>query len=176
MSKSFSSLFVAILLSFTAVSASAITYIPLDVNNPGFTYSPTPAAEILFVDENITPQNPVNIQAATETGFGLPAGSLNFVGETAVADTSSSSFISDVAFNYLAIHFGGSELFFRWTDAINSFSISDFKDVTEGADGTGGGISNFRAYSDLTPIPLPAAGWLFGSALIGLMGLRRKLH
>lgn len=25
-------------------------------------------------------------------------------------------------------------------------------------------------------VPLPAAGWLFGSALIGLMGLRRKMH
>lgn len=101
--------------------------------------------------------------------------------EAAVPDTkpepTSGSFSSNVAFNYLAIHFGGSELFFYWDNAINSFSISDFKDVTECEDGRGGGISNFRAYRDgLSEVPLPAAGWLFGSALIGLMGLRRKMH
>ena len=162
-------------LLLTALSASALTYQPLDPLAPGFTYSPL-ADGIKFYDGNITPQNVINIQDATEEAFGLTSGSLSFVAEAAVQDTSPSSFASNIAFNYLAIHFGGSELFFYWDNAINSFSIADYKGITGGEDGKGGGISNYRAYSDgLSAVPVPAAGWLFGTALLGLMGLRRKM-
>ncbi|MES2662014.1 MAG: VPLPA-CTERM sorting domain-containing protein [Pseudomonadota bacterium] len=165
----------AVPLLFTVLSASA-AYQTLDVNNPGFTYSPT-ADAIKFFDGNLTPQNPNSIQGYTEEAFGLVEDSLTFVKAADVADVSPSTFTSDTAFNYLTIHFGGSELFFYWDNAINSFSIADFKGVTSGADGNGGGISNYRAYSDgLSEVPLPAAGWLFGSALVGLMGLRRRAH
>ena len=162
-------------LLFTALSASALTYQPLDPLAPGFTYSPL-ADGIKFYDGNITPQNPTNLQAATEEAFGLGSGSLTFVKEMDVPDTSPSFFTSDTGFNYLAIHFGGSELFFYWDVAINSFSIANYKGLTAGEDGNGGGISNYRAYSDgLSEVPVPAAGWLFGTALLGLMGLRRKM-
>ena len=167
--------FIAAPLLFTAISASALTYQTLNPSAPGFNYSPL-ADGIKFYDGNITPQNPTIIKAATEEAFGLSLGSLDFVKETAVPDTASSSFTSSVGFNYLAVHFGGSELFFYWDNAINSFSISNYKNITKGADGTGGGISNYRAYKDrLSEVPTPAAGWLFGSALLGLMGLRRKM-
>ncbi|MES2500995.1 MAG: VPLPA-CTERM sorting domain-containing protein [Pseudomonadota bacterium] len=162
-------------LLFVALSASALTYQTLDPSAPGFVYSPI-ADGIKFYDGNITPQNVINIQAATEEAFGLTSGSLSFVAEAAVQDTSPSTFTSNTAFNYLAIHFGGSELFFYWDNAINSFSIADYKDITGGEDGTGGGISNYRAYTDgLSEVPVPAAAWLFGSALLGLMGLRRRM-
>lgn len=167
--------FIVAPLLFTALSASALTYQPLDPLDPGFVYSPI-ADGIKFYDGNITPQNVTNIQTATEEAFGLTLGSLSFVAEEAVQDTSPSSFTSDIAFNYLAIHFGGSELFFYWDTAINSFSIADYKGITVGDDDSGGGISNYRAYSDgLSEVPVPAAAWLFGSALLGLMGLRRKM-
>ncbi len=176
MIKNFLMPLIAAPLLFTALSASALTFQTLDPANPGFTYDPL-ADQIKFYDGNITPQNPVNLQAATEEAFGLVSGSLTFVGEADVPDTSPSEFNSNTAFNYLTIHFGGSELFFYWDNAINSFSIADYKDITGGADGTGGGISNYRAYSDgLTEVPIPAAGWLFGTALLAFMGLsRRKL-
>ena len=167
--------FIAAPLLFTAISASALTYQTLNPSAPGFNYSPL-ADGIKFYDGNITPQNPINIKAVTEDAFGLTPGSLTFVSAANVPDTSVSSFTSSVGFNYLAVHFGGSELFFYWDNAINSFSISNYKNITKGADGNGGGISNYRAYSDgLSEVPLPAAGWLFGSALLGLMGFRRKM-
>lgn len=37
--------------------------------------------------------------------------------------------------------------------------------------GTGGGLSHVNLYSD---VPLPAAVWLFGSALLGFAGVARK--
>ena len=45
--------------------------------------------------------------------------------------------------------------------------------------GSAAGLSNFRAYSTTTPpppvaTPIPAAIWLFGSGLAGLLGMRRK--
>ncbi|HEB28542.1 MAG TPA: VPLPA-CTERM sorting domain-containing protein [Porticoccus sp.] len=30
------------------------------------------------------------------------------------------------------------------------------------------------SYINTSPVPIPAAAWLFGSALIGLVGIRRK--
>jgi hypothetical protein len=41
--------------------------------------------------------------------------------------------------------------------------------------GTKGGSESF-VNSPPNAVPLPAAGWLFGTALVGLMGLRRKMH
>ena len=45
--------------------------------------------------------------------------------------------------------------------------------------GTGGGYSHANLYSTETPfvpdpIPVPAAAWLFGSALLGLAGIKRR--
>ena len=167
--------FIAVPLLFTALSASALTYQTLNPSAPGFDYTPL-ADGIKFYDGNITPQNPVNIKAVTEEAFGLTSGSLIFISETAVQDTPASSFTSSVGFNYLAIHFGGSELFFHWNNAINSFSFANYKNITKGEDGHGGGISNFRAYSNgLSAVPTPSAAWLFGTALLGLMVKRRKM-
>ncbi|NMC75423.1 MAG: VPLPA-CTERM sorting domain-containing protein [Geobacteraceae bacterium] len=35
-------------------------------------------------------------------------------------------------------------------------------------------FGNFGANVDVVPAPLPAAGWLLGSGLLGLMGIRRN--
>lgn len=72
-------------------------------------------------------------------------------------------------FTYLAIHFGRHELFFKFMSAIDEFEIT--------TSGAAAGLSNFRTYGvpAPNPVPVPAAVWLFGSALAG-MGLfkRRK--
>ena len=38
----------------------------------------------------------------------------------------------------------------------------------------GGSISNFAIYGTASPIPVPAAFWLFGTALIGFIGFSRR--
>lgn len=166
-------------LLLVCVFANAATWSVLTPSSPGFTYSVFPADKIWYFDDNITPQNVVNIKAVTEAQFGLASGALTFASAcdkpTSVctnasggASGSTNTFASTVAFNYLAIHFGKSELLFYWDNPISNFSFTD-------TEGTFKGLSNYRAYSDgLSEVPLPAAGWLFGSALIGLMGLRRR--
>ena len=43
-------------------------------------------------------------------------------------------------------------------------------------DGTGvqGSISNLAIWGKVSPIPVPAAFWLFGTALIGFVGMSRR--
>ena len=47
-------------------------------------------------------------------------------------------------------------------------------------DGTGGGgnattlLTAFSVTAELAPVPIPAAAWLFGSGLLGLVGMARR--
>lgn len=79
--------------------------------------------------------------------------------------TSSTFALSGVpTFDYLALHFGGGELFFHWAQPITAMTLTAF-------DGFPGGLSNYRSYLST---PLPGALALFLSAM-GFFGLRRKL-
>ncbi|MDH3378029.1 MAG: VPLPA-CTERM sorting domain-containing protein [Gammaproteobacteria bacterium] len=60
-----------------------------------------------------------------------------------------------------------------------SFDLSLYDDTDEiyfvaGMDGTGDGKEQFFLTNDLAPIPLPAAVWLMGSALLLLTGIGRR--
>lgn len=179
----YKSLFVCLVASpllLLSSNATASTWTVLDPSSPGFTYSIFPADDIRYFDGNITPQSPANIKTVTETQFGLSPGALTFASAcdsptsgctnaTGGASGATNTFSSTVVFNYLAVHFGKAELLFYWDDPINNFSFTDDEDIFKG-------LSNYRAYSDgLSKVPLPAAGWLFGSALVGLIGFRRKV-
>ena len=166
-----------------SVGANASTWTPLNPSSPGFSYSPTPADAILYFDGNITPQSPANIKTVTETQFGLTPNSLTYLSgcdsptsscTNATGGTSTglftNTFSSDVAFNYLAVHFGLAELLFHWDNSVTTFQFGDILD--DGVDFRG--ISNYRAYGDPSAVPLPGAIWLFGSAVLGFAGFGRR--
>lgn len=146
---------------------------------PGFTYTVFPANDIRYYNGNITNQSPANIETVVETQFGLGTSALTLVsqcdeptsvctGATGGASGGTNTFSSNAAFNYLAVHFGQAELLFYWDNAITNFSFTDPNNMFRG-------LSNYRAYSDgVSEVPLPAAGWLFGSALLGFVGLSRR--
>ena len=46
--------------------------------------------------------------------------------------------------------------------------------VFDGLDGSGAEISGNTLAVDLAPVPVPAAVWLFGSGLLGLVGIARR--
>jgi hypothetical protein len=86
-------------------------------------------------------------------------------GCTGTTSTSGSFSIAGVqAFDYLAIHLGGGELFFHWAQPITGMTLLAL-------DGFPGGVSNYRSYLST---PVPGALALFLGAL-GFLGLRRKL-
>jgi hypothetical protein len=172
------------------VSADAWT--PLNLSNTTFFYTPS-ATAIWQYDGNLTPQNPTAIGGFIEIQFGLTSGSLtnvSFINADGSNASNSSietilsyqqlsnivSFQSEFAFNYLAVHFGGYELFFRFENAIKEFLVeADLNGICGQQSCAGGGVSNLRAYTDARPsaVPLPAAAWLFMSSL-GLFAVSRK--
>ena len=130
---------------------------------------PTPA---VYYDSNVPDQSPASIATNVAAAYGVSASTLALTsscdnlpcpGNTA---TSTVFAIAHVPlFDYLAVHFGGGELFFHWGSAITAATL------TAGGNGFPGGLSNYRAY--LTT-PVPGALALFLGAL-GFMGLRRKV-
>ncbi|MES2637071.1 MAG: VPLPA-CTERM sorting domain-containing protein [Pseudomonadota bacterium] len=173
--KLFNILFGIILLGFSSLSSAALcTGVAgfTEVNGDGF-INPDPAITCQLDGDNLTPQNSTFIGSQMEIAFELAPGSLNFLqdfevpqGQDDVAVGSDTISFSDLtAFNYLAVHYGNGELFFAFDNAITAFTLT----------GLPRGLSNYRTYN-LSEVPVPAAGWLFGTALIGLMGLRRRVH
>lgn len=68
-----------------------------------------------------------------------------------------------------------------YNDVLNALNTNDFEIGLHirSIPGVNGAMSSSDSYitgGAISAVPLPAAGWLFGSALIGLMGLRRKMH
>lgn len=129
---------------------------------------------VIFFDQNPTGgQSPSNVATLIGASYGIDPDILKYVGGCdsipgtcgGLTTTSTTFALSGVpAFDYLAIHMGGGELFFHWSQPITSMLLTAF-------DGFPGGISNYRTY--LTT-PVPGAFILFLSAL-GLLGLRRKV-
>lgn len=136
------------------------------------TFSPTPANAIRYIPTNLNPQNPDSVKSYVLDAF-PSAGTLTTVGacntdgaETPAAScthSGGSASYNGSAFNYLAVHFGQNELVFYFASAISSFELSGLpKDW-----------SNFRAYTT-SAVPLPAAALLFGTAVAGLAGFKRR--
>ena len=76
---------------------------------------------------------------------------------------------------------GGAEIFLasfdNYADLLSgSLSSSDFSQLNIGQNFSVGGLtSNFADENPgIPPVPVPAAVWLFGSALIGLLGFSRR--
>jgi hypothetical protein len=118
----------------------------------------------------VSPQDPVDVQNSITDQFG---GTLSLVGQ---GGYSGGLLESSDPFNILAIHYGGpvggNEVLFFFNTLMTTFNIS----------GSPYGIADFRAFTGsggsippVNAVPVPAAVWLFGSGLMGLIGaVRRK--
>lgn len=128
------------------------------------------SGNIWWYNGNISNQSAANIETVIETQFGLSL-DIDYVSQCdsatsactgATASTASTpysnTFSSTDSFNLLAIHFGQGELLFSFDTPINTFSIG----------GLPRGLSNYRAYMDVSAIPEPSA---YGMMLLGLAAL-----
>lgn len=155
---------------------------PISIDGSTVFYSPAPAAGIWSYNGNITGQNTDNIQAVTETQFGLGANTLSAVAGcdnatsgctanamgglvTGTPYTNAFQTLNGASFDYLAVHFGKGELLFHWNAPVTSFEIG----------GLPTGLSNYRAYSEIAAIPEPETYAMLIAGL-GMMGawVRRR--
>jgi len=129
--------------------------------NPVVYYDTNPAGD----------QSPSSIATLITAAYGLSTPPVlksscdNIPGGCAgmTANSSTFSLTGVAAFDYLALHFGGGELFFHWAQPITTMSLLAL-------DGFPGGLSNYRSY---LATPIPGALALFLGAM-GLLGARRK--
>jgi hypothetical protein len=144
-----------------------------DTTNPNLgsatvqaTLTPPTTYDFIYLVTPPSPQDPGTIETAIESAFGVNVtqkGDLTLSGDS----TANSFTVNGIgSFDYLAVHFGGSELFYHFDAAVTQAIIT----VTNS---TIGGLSNWRAFTSGSAVPIPGAAFLFLSAL-GFLGLRRK--
>lgn len=146
-------------------------------------YSPSPAFEVKYYDDNLTPQSPEAIEADLEALFGI---SLNpavsacdnptsdcTAGTTGSTGTGvySNAYTSAADYDILAIHFGKGELVFRWAAPVLAGSTFEIGGLPKG-------LSNYRAFlsNPIVPVPEPEtyAMLLMGLGLVGFAVHSRK--
>lgn len=174
-------------MGLLAGAAQAATWVDLGpasgflIGSSSVTYAPSPAVQVKYYNDNITPQSPANIRSVVNAQFGLSG--LNAVGAAVsycdnptsgcTAGTSGSfsggvnSYTSAAAYDYLAIHFGKGELLFHWAAPVaagTTFTVAGLpKD-----------LSNYRAFISPVPEPETYAMLLAGLGMLGWMARRRS--
>ena len=174
-------------MGLLAGAAQAATWVDLGpasgflIGSSSITYTPSPAVQVKYYNDNITPQSPANIRSVVNAQFGLSG--LNAVGAAVsacdnpasgcTAGTSGSgsggvnSYTSAAAYDYLAIHFGKGELLFHWAAPVaagTTFTIAGLpKD-----------LSNYRAFISPVPEPETYAMLLAGLGMLGWLARRRQ--
>ena len=57
----------------------------------------------------------------------------------------------------------------------NTGDVGNYSWITPGKDTINGGVIEYQGLVG-SPVPVPAAAWLLGAGLIGLVGVRRKVR
>lgn len=141
------------------------------------TYSPTAPVSSIWFSDSVSPQNANNV--ANSIINASLATSLTLEGQNDSFASPGNISLPNNPFNVLAVHLGGSgggnELVFIFSSLITSFTVNTF------SQGGSNNLSNFRAYEGSgippvsgSPVPVPAALWLFSSALAGFGVLTRR--
>lgn len=169
-------------VSFTLLAPSTSHALVVNTLPPGVTVSPLPFVAVRSSDDSNTDigaQNPATVEAALEssTWFNRP---LTFLGggacgaSPAVANGCSAfdngggpankGGTSIFEANVFGIHYGNSFIAVLYSDLVSGFEINGLRN----------GVSNIYAFTTVTAVPLPAAVWLFGTAILALLGITRR--
>jgi hypothetical protein len=146
----------------------------------GNTTSPLASVTIEETPANHLPETSPNGALFHFQNLGTPliltAGQTYYVGATLYAGlingTSTTDFDSFASFSQ-----GESPIFFNYINYLgNAYGISATNSLAFPASTLSSVDYTIGANIDVTPVPLPAAAWLFGPGLVGLVGARMRLR
>ena len=74
----------------------------------------------------------------------------------------------------LGMTWDGGASYYAESNAVLVNAPDDYRISFEGQDVTGASVTGRTLAIDVAPVPVPAAAWLFGSGLLGLVGVARR--
>lgn len=144
-------------MSVLASAAQAATWVEVSpasgfvIAGSAVTYSPSPALQVKYYDDNLVPQSPSGCTAGTTAGW---SGGVN-------------SYTSAAGYDYLAIHFGQRELVSRRAAPIAAGATFTVAGVPKD-------LSNCRAFISAVPEPETYPLLLAGLGMPGFLARRRQ--
>jgi hypothetical protein len=100
-----------------------------------------------------------------------PAGSETLKGTLRVYD--SGGLVASESVIYGDMGAGEAKTFFGWTTTETVFTALEFAIDPQSNLGEFSAVDNFQ-YGRLSQVPIPASIWLFGTALVGFVGMARR--
>lgn len=174
--------FFSIALAVAVLLPSAGHALVVNTLPAGVTVSPLPFLAVRSSDDSNTDigsQNPANVETALESAAWFNR-DLVFVGggacgaSPAVANgcsafdngggPSNKGGTTNFEANVFGIHYGNNFIAVLYSDLVSGFEINGLRN----------GVSNIYAFTTVTAVPLPAAVWLFGTAILALLGVTRR--
>jgi len=170
----------ALLVSGVASASSVYTFEPTDTNVNIVNISTT-AGSLGFFDNNNTAYNTSSgyLSVAMTTGGDVMAYGSNPVGATSGSFTVSNNNGDQTTVTngpYFTLAYNDGVTGWRQADGVSCSTSTDTCHLTWSGTNSGGTILGVDLKQTVPPsaVPVPAAVWLFGSGLIGLVGVARR--
>jgi hypothetical protein len=174
------SVFAIAALMLVSSVASATVWHPTNEDTDFIQFGPiinTNGGDLVMFDESDFGGTALTIGDAggevrfSDNGDGTWDADLWYIGDVAPSD---SILLSGGNSFVLGMTWDGGATYYAEANAVLVNAPDDYRIAFEGQDVTGAPVTGRTLAIDVAPVPVPAAVWLFGTGLLGLVGVARR--